>query len=160
MDLQVRGLLHKKKNFFKTKDDVVEVDTMHQVEYLNYYENPTLNAKFLELPYKGGDISMVIVLPNETEGLSRLEQNIEQLLQPQPFTKERVDVDLPKFTIETEIKFIPILENLGIRKVFNTGADLSGLSSTDKNLYVSDVIQKAFINVTETGTEAAAATAG
>lgn len=49
---------------------------------------------------------------------------------------------------------------MGIRKLFTDEADLSGLSSTDKGLYVSDVIQKAFINVTESGTEAAAATSG
>ncbi|KAJ8985667.1 hypothetical protein NQ317_015164 [Molorchus minor] len=40
-----------KKKFYRTKEDTVDVDTMHQVEYLNYYENPTLNAKFFELPY-------------------------------------------------------------------------------------------------------------
>ncbi|KAJ8945652.1 hypothetical protein NQ318_012370 [Aromia moschata] len=148
-----------KKKFYKSKADTVDVDTMHQVEYLNYYENPALKAKFLELPYQGADITMVIVLPDEIEGLGALEQNIEQVLEPQPFTKERVDVDLPKFTIETEIKFVPILKSLGIQRIFSDSADLSGLSSTHKDLYVSDVIQKAFINVTETGTEAAAATA-
>lgn len=158
---QFEDYLTSKKKFYRTKDDAVEVDTMHQVEYLNYYENKNLNAKFLELSYKGADISMVIVLPNEQEGLARLEENVEQLLAPQPFTRERVDVDLPRFTIETEIKFIPILKQLGIKKAFDANlADLTGISSNYKGgLYISDVVQKAFINVTETGTEAAAATA-
>uniref|UniRef100_V5GQA0 Antichymotrypsin-2 n=1 Tax=Anoplophora glabripennis TaxID=217634 RepID=V5GQA0_ANOGL len=147
-----------KKKFFKTKDDSVDVETMSQTEYFNYYENPTLNAKFLELPYKGADIQMVIVLPNEKEGLNSVEQNIEHLLAPQPFKQERVDVQLPRFTIETEIKFVPILKSLGINRLFDN-ADLTGMSSNFKDLYVSDVIQKAFINVTESGTEAAAATA-
>lgn len=55
---------------------------------------------------------MVIALPNEKDGLKSLEQNMQQLLAPQPFAKERVEVWLPRFTIETEIKFIPILENV------------------------------------------------
>ncbi|CAG9817974.1 unnamed protein product [Phaedon cochleariae] len=148
-----------KKDFYRSKDDSVKVDMMAQTEYFRYYENPTLNAKFLELPYKGRNISMVIALPNERNGLAALEQNIEAVLEPQPFKSERVEVQMPRFTIESEIKFVPILQNLGVNKLFGREADLSGLSSTDKNLYVSDVIQKAFINVTETGTEAAAATA-
>lgn len=146
------------KKFFKTKDDSIDVATMSQTEYFKYYESPTLKAKFLELPYSGGDISMVIVLPNERDGLQSLEQNIEQVFAPQPLANARVEVQLPKFTIDSKIKFIPILKTLGIRKLFED-ADLTGLSSNFKDLSVSDVIQKAFINVTESGTEAAAATA-
>ncbi|XP_018566251.1 antichymotrypsin-2-like [Anoplophora glabripennis] len=147
-----------KRNFFRTKDNAVEVDTMLQVETFNYHESKTLNAKFLELPYQGSDIAMVIVLPIEKDGLSQLEQNLEQLLVPQSYTPQRVKVELPRFTIESETKFVPILQKLGISKLFSDEADLSGLSSTDKGLYVSNVLQKAFINVTESGTEAAAAT--
>lgn len=55
---------------------------------------------------------MTIVLPNEIEGLAKLEENIEQLLVAQPFTRSIVEVDLPKFTIESEIKFKPILKNV------------------------------------------------
>lgn len=102
---------------------------MCRTEYFNYYESPTLNAKFLELPYSGkiyscsfidfkilmyaillgADIAMVIVLPNEKEEISTLEQNIEQLLTPQPLTKAKVNVELPKFTAETNIKWINVL---------------------------------------------------
>lgn len=57
---------------------------------------------------------MVIVLPNETEGLTSLEQNIESLLEPQPYSVERVKVELPRFTIENEIKFVPILQNVSM----------------------------------------------
>lgn len=55
---------------------------------------------------------MVIVLPNEREGLTSLEPNVEALLAPQPYTVERVRIQLPKFTTETEIKFVPILQNV------------------------------------------------
>ncbi|KAG5881615.1 hypothetical protein JTB14_030309 [Gonioctena quinquepunctata] len=150
-----------KKKFYKSENDTVDVHMMHQTDYFKYYENPILNAKFLELQYQGSDdVSMVIVLPNEKDGLTAVEENIEEILAPQPMKMERVDIQLPRFTIESEIKFVPILKNLGINKVFDgEQSDLSGLSSTHKNLVISDVIQKAFINVTESGTEAAAATA-
>ncbi|KAK9873777.1 hypothetical protein WA026_002134 [Henosepilachna vigintioctopunctata] len=67
---------------------------------------------------------------------------------------------MPKFRINSSFKLIPALEKLGIKKVFSPQeADLSGLLTSKEHLAISDVIQKAFINVTETGTEAAAATA-
>nr|XP_023014555.1 alaserpin-like isoform X1 [Leptinotarsa decemlineata]XP_023014557.1 alaserpin-like isoform X1 [Leptinotarsa decemlineata] len=149
-----------KKKFYASEDKVVEVDMMHQVEYLKYYENTELGAKFLEKPYRGGNVSMVFILPNENQGLAALEKNMKVLLAPQPLQVKRVDVLIPKFRIETKIEMIPLLRKLGINKIFNRGeADLSGLSSTDKNLVVSDVIQKVFIDVNEAGTEAAAASA-
>ncbi|XP_018575332.1 antichymotrypsin-2 isoform X3 [Anoplophora glabripennis] len=148
-----------KKKFFKTKDETVDIDTMYQSEYLSYYENPALNTKFLKLDYRGADVSMTFVLPNAVDGLATLEENVEQLLVTQPLIKAIIEVEIPKFVTETSIKFKPILQDLGIQKLFTDEADLTGLSSSDKNLLVSDVVQKAFINVTETGTEAAAATA-
>lgn len=64
------------------------------------------------MQFLGSDIAMVIVLPNEVDGLSGLELNIEQLLVPQTYTPQRVKVELPRFTIETETKFVPILQNV------------------------------------------------
>lgn len=58
------------------------------------------------------NVSLVIALPNEIDGLSKLEQNIEQILEPQPFRFERVDLKLPKFRIESEIQFKPILQDV------------------------------------------------
>ncbi|CAH1108004.1 unnamed protein product [Psylliodes chrysocephalus] len=151
--------LTKPQKFYKNNNDHVEVPTMSQIDYFHYYDNTELGVKFLELPYVADGLSMVIALPHEKEGLTALEKNVEKLLEPQPLKRERVDVKLPQFTIDSEIPFVDILKALGVNKIFGGGADLSGLSSTNKNLLVSDVIQKAFINVTETGTEAAAATA-
>jgi serpin B len=148
-----------KRDFYKTAKDVVQVDTMHNTDVYNYYESPELKAKFLEMPYEGDDLSMVIVLPNEKEGLAALESQIEKVFAAPRFTQERVSVSLPKFTVENKIQLKKILQNLGINKAFSDEADLSGLAGKKGDLAISDVIQKAFINVTETGTEAAAATA-
>ncbi|XP_063911913.1 serine protease inhibitor 3/4-like isoform X2 [Zophobas morio] len=148
-----------KKDFYKTAKEVVQVDTMHNTDLYNYYESAELNAKFLELPYQGNDVSMVIVLPNEKEGLSSLENEIEKVFTAPRFTHERVSVSLPKFAVENKVQLKTLLENLGIKTAFSENADLSGLAGKKGELVISDVIQKAFINVTETGTEAAAATA-
>ncbi|CAH1108019.1 unnamed protein product [Psylliodes chrysocephalus] len=148
------------EKFYKTAKDTVDVPTMSQINHFNYYDNTELGAQFLELPYEADGLSMVIVLPHEKEGLKALESNVEKLFAPQPLKRERVDVKLPKFQIDSEIKFVEILKSLGVKKIFEEDADLKGLSANKKRLYVSEVIQKAFINVTESGTEAAAATAG
>ena len=72
--------------------------------------------------------------------------------------KTKVHLEIPKFKIESEIPLVKILKRLGMTKMFQQGvADFKGIS--DIPLYVSDAIQKAFIEVDETGTEAAAATA-
>ncbi|XP_044756167.1 antichymotrypsin-2-like isoform X4 [Coccinella septempunctata] len=149
-----------KRTFFKSEKDEIKVDTMHLTETLKYAENKDLDLKFLEIPYEGDDVSFTVVLPNQKEGLSALEGRLNEVLMPQNYSYERVNLFLPKFKIESTFKLIPALKELGIKKAFDGDqADLSGLLSHGEPLVISDVIQKAFINVTETGTEAAAATA-
>lgn len=147
-----------KEKFYTSKTQSKQVDMMSVEETFRYYESPTLNAKFLELPYVGGNISMTVVLPNEIEGLSALENNLEQLLTPQDLDYQRVAVKLPSFLIESEYPLKSILQRLGLTSIFEDAADFSGISETP--LKVSQVVQKAFINVTTSGTEAAAATYG
>lgn len=105
-------LLTSKKDFYKTAKDVIQVDTMQNTDLYNYYESSELNAKFLELPYQGDDVSMVIVLPNEKEGLAALENQIEKVFAAPKFTQERVSVSLPKFTVENKIQLKKILKNV------------------------------------------------
>ncbi|XP_066151205.1 antitrypsin-like, partial [Euwallacea fornicatus] len=145
-----------KGTFYITKTNTKEVDMMHKEESFRYYESPTLKAKFLELPYHGNNIAMTIVLPDEIEGLAALEKDIYPLLKPQNLEYEHVFVTLPSFLVESNYDLTLILHRLGLKKVFSDSADLSGISS--EPLTVSQVIQKAFINVTKSGTEAAAAT--
>ncbi|MDD3948008.1 MAG: serpin family protein, partial [Anaerolineaceae bacterium] len=73
-------------------------------------------------------------------------------------SEARVELSLPKFKIETpEMELINPIKELGLVDVFGMEADLSGMSG-DKSLYVSTLVQKAFIDVNEAGTEAAAVT--
>lgn len=105
----------RKRDFYLNNNDKVEIDMMEQTNSYRYYESKELNAKFLQMPYKGGDISMTIVLPNDKEGLGALEAKIEEVLVQPAYTFERVHVVLPKFKIETTIKFNPILQNVSLR---------------------------------------------
>ena len=89
------------------------------------------------------------------EGLegSDFERKIEETKQ-----KTKVHLEIPKFKIESEIPLVNVLARLGMKNMFGRGiADFRGISNTP--LYVSEAIQKAFIEVDETGTEAAAVTA-
>ncbi|RZC41277.1 Serpin domain containing protein, partial [Asbolus verrucosus] len=146
-------------DFYKSNNDVVKVDTMHHYEEeFNYCENLNLNAKFLELPFEGGDVSMTIALPNEKEGITALENRIEIVLERQNFTNEYVNVALPKFKIESALELKKELKKLGINKAFDIKqADLSGIAGNKGDLYISDVVQKTYIDVEEGGVEAAAA---
>lgn len=98
--------------FYLNEKDSTEVDTMISTDSYKYYECTKLNAKFLELGYEGGDISMTIVLPNERNGLAALEARLPEVLEERNYTYERVNVHLPKFTIDTTIQFKPILQNV------------------------------------------------
>jgi len=119
----------------------------------------------VELPYEGGDLSMVVIAPNRPDGLPAIEDALssERLSGWLGQLEQRtVDVWLPRFRLETEYGLVPALHELGMKKAFDGGADFSRMvSEADAagDLYISDVVHKAFVEVTEKGTEAAAATA-
>lgn len=102
--------------FYKNLDNEIFVDTLLQNEahLYNLYESVELNARFLELPFQGGEVSMVIALPNAKNGLGNLENQIEKVLEPQPFVVENVVVVVPKFKTETRGYLKNILQAVSI----------------------------------------------
>jgi serpin B len=125
-----------------------------------FFEQPDFQA--LELAYAGEELSMVVLLPRDPAGLPALEKQLtpEHLdgwltaLRP-----EEVDVYLPRFKLETGFQLNQALEAMGIRLAFTDAADLSGMEDPgDGKLKISAMFQKAFVEVNEEGTEAAAAT--
>nr|WIM01378.1 serpin [Limnephilus flavicornis] len=156
--------LTKKKDFFITATDKKPVDMMHKTAKFNYAENSELDAKILELPYKDNEMSMVIILPNQVDGLAALEEKLSQKSTDlkslvQNLYQAEVTVALPKFRIESTIDLNEVLPKLGMSRIFDGRAELGGLLANDEPLVVSKAIQKAFIEVNEEGAEAAAATA-
>merc|ERR1712227_793299 len=142
-------------------DEQIEVDMMFRNDKFNTGYNEDLGAKSIELPYKGKDLSMLLVVPLHPGKLAEVEakmnaSNLQELLScPDNMS---VDLHLPKFKVEHSMSLNEKLQGLGMTDLFTQGvADLSGIDGT-KQLYVSEVAHKAFIEVNEEGSEAAAAT--
>ena len=133
---------------------------MYQQYRLRYSEPGDVQA--LELPYAdGGTLSMLILLPKKIDGLSDLEKQLtsENLQKWSAGLKSRlVNVYLPKFKMTSEFELGDVLSSMGMPLAFSDKADFSGMSA-EEQLYFSAVIHKAFVDVNEEGTEAAAATA-
>ncbi|CAG9829989.1 unnamed protein product [Diabrotica balteata] len=132
------------------------VKTMNSINTYLFLDSSELKVKFLEIPYKNSNTSMTFVLPHEQDGLCSIENNIHKYLKKQKLTNELVDVSIPKFNITSSINYIPLLKKLGITQVFEESADMTGIS-TQRDLFIQFVTQKAFIGVNEQGTKATAA---
>ncbi|MCA9535697.1 MAG: serpin family protein [Myxococcales bacterium] len=122
--------------------------------------------RILEMPYTGGDLSMILLLPNERSGTEAL-SGIEGALSTETLTRWRaamsrveVEVRLPRFRLEPpSMALAGPLRALGMPTAFGGEADFSGIAPPPGSLSISDVFHRAFIEVNEEGTEAAAATA-
>jgi serpin B len=148
--------------FFVSQSRNVNVPMMHlsKSENASYYSDNNLKA--LELDYEGDNLSMLILLPNPDYSLSEVEAGLSSTkisdIRTQ-LVRQPVQVWLPRFSMTRSKEMSDLLKELGMKSAFDPyAADFSGINSSE-GLYVSDVFHKAFINVDETGTEAAAATA-
>lgn len=114
----------------------------------------------LELPYKDGGTTMVVLLPKSAAELATLEKNLAGHLAAAatPASLKTVSVMLPKFQLRSQSRLKSALQKLGMKRAFTSAADFSAINGK-KNLLISAVIHEAFVNVDEAGTEAAAATA-
>ena len=144
---------------FHVGDKVIRAPMMAQKAKIAYSE--TADAQAIELPYEGGRLSMVIVLPRAKGGITALEgalaaDGVAPYLQA--MRPREVEVELPRFKIESSFTLNDYLQKLGIVDAFTGAADFSGISRGGA-LMISQVIHKAFVEVNEEGTEAAAATA-
>ncbi|XP_055272814.1 serpin B4-like isoform X1 [Moschus berezovskii] len=151
------------EKFWLNKDTSKPVQMMKQTNHFNFGSLEDVRAKILEIPYKGEELSMVVLLPSEVDGLQELEDQLsaEKLIEwtsPQNMGKRQVDLYLPRFKVEESYDLVPTLRALGMVDAFHDGvADFSGMTRS-RDLVVSKVIHKCFVEVTEEGTEATAAT--
>lgn len=137
-----------------------KVPMMHQQGGYLYYESGDFQA--LDLPYQGQQLSMLVVLPTKRDGLDSVEKKWAGGDTYHQVTKglrheKTVLLSLPRFTLETEFLLKPVLCDMDAELAFSARADFSGIA--DERLAISEVVHKAFVEVNEEGTEAAAATA-
>jgi serpin B len=147
--------------FHLTGQEQVSVPMMQQTHRFKY--GTIEDVQILELPYgKNRDLSMVILLPKEVGGLAKAEKTLTSDKLPETLAGLRpreVQVFLPRFKMTAQFQLKSVLESMGMTLAFSAGqADFSGIS-TEEQLFISAVIHKAFVDVNEEGTEAAAATA-
>jgi serpin B len=147
--------------FHLLSGSAVSTALMHSAgtQTLLYAEQDDLQA--LEIPYTGEETSMLIILPGEG-GFADFEAGLDATVLAEivaSLEPQGVEVVLPKFEFSSDVPLKPALTALGMAGAFEPGvADFSGMDGT-RDLFIQDVIHKAFIAVDEEGTEAAAATA-
>ncbi len=150
----------KEEDFHLSTTQNKKAPLMHREGGFNYFDGKTFQV--LEIPYQSNELSMVIFLPNDVGGLPALENllntsnTMQWLGQLSPVTK--VIVTLPKFKTTQQFELGGTLAAMGMPQAFTGRADFSGMTGT-RDLAISAVIHKAYIDVNEEGTEAAAATA-
>ncbi|CAH1969256.1 unnamed protein product [Acanthoscelides obtectus] len=150
--------LTSQKPFYTSEKETKNVEMMQNTLEASFWHCGYLKAKFLELPFLDTNVTMTFILPDSKTGLADVAERVQEYLAHAKYIRKPVAVSIPKFTIRNNIDLVPILKELGVRKLFSKDADLSGIS--DKGgLSVSSVQQQAYIDVNESGVEAAAATA-
>jgi serine protease inhibitor len=157
--------------FYITTNQTVTVPMMWQHSDFKMTYNDDESIELLEMPYIGNDLSMIILLPTATPELSDAGQNtlsdLEQNLTAENLHAWLVKLDeagshkasvwIPRFTTTQSFDLSKELKSLGMTSAFDDTANFSGMDGTT-NLFISGVIHKAFVEVNEEGTEAAAAT--
>jgi serpin B len=145
------------KTFHNIDGSEIQTDMMHQTDTFKLYEGD--GVKVLEMPYKGGDEEMVVVLPDAADGLGTLTQSMTQTQLDQWLAQASMSdviLSMPKFTQDYGTQLQGILTNMGLGDLF-VAPDLSGLGLGD-DVAVSFVKHAASVKVDESGSEAAAVT--
>lgn len=155
------------RTFSFTKDDESEVQIPMMYQQGEFYYGEFSDGsneaggiyQVLEIPYEGDEISMMLVLSRQEVPLATLEPLLKaQLIEEwaNSVKKQKVEVYLPRFTVEQEIDLKDILKALGVTEIFIKDANLTAMSD-NKELFLSKAVHKSFIEVNEEGSEAAAA---
>ena len=150
----------------ETRNDVFHVENgknvtagfMKQTGYFNYASGE--RCKMIHLPYKGDKQSMVIVLQNGIGDMEATEEEIQRICfdKLKYSAKQQVNISFPKFKMTMPLSLKDYFKKLGMINPFEEFANFSQMDSL-KSLHISEIVHKAFVEVDEKGTEAAAATA-
>lgn len=146
--------------FHLSPSQSVQAPLMHHSASYRYYDGGSF--QMLDMAYKGDELSMIVLLPRTIDGLPALEQSLTAGALSGWMDKlhnaGKVIVTFPRFTMTDQFELSSTLAKMGMRDAFSSAADFSGMDGR-RDFAISAAIHKAFIDVNEQGTEAAAATA-
>ncbi|XP_052738628.1 serine protease inhibitor 3/4-like [Bicyclus anynana] len=146
--------LTEEKDFYINNKDTSKVQMMYRKGNYKYTKSPTLRSQVIEIPYKDGEASLVVVLPREIEGI----KDVQEILKDpdvldnirRSMFKAEVDLYLPKFRIETTTNLKDVLEKVNFKRLFmQYGCSLYFIMRVLGNMYISDAVQKVLIEVDE-----------
>jgi len=141
----------------------VKTPLMHRKDNYRLLEQDGLQV--IALPYKGKSLSMVVILPKEARGLASFEDTLKAADVKDLFAKldkqpeRKVSVYFPRFRMETKYDLGGSLQKMGMKDAFTPRADFTGMGWRKGDLWIGQIKHRAFVEVNEEGTEAAAATA-
>lgn len=148
----------KNENFRGYTRDITMVPMMHKSDKLLYWGNDMYTA--VRIPYSNSSYTMTVMLPNEGVSIDEMLKTMEDAdltAWRQDAEQCIVDLKLPRFTTEADVTLNNIISELGAANIFNSNADFTNIAKS--NMFVSQMFQKAKIEVSEEGTKAAAVTA-
>ena len=149
------------EDFFIKPDRKVRAPLMHRDASIRSIQFKTFDM--FELSYSGRELSMVVLLPKAKDGLPRVEAQLSGtnlttwLARLDRAANSRALIWLPKWKFEMKLEPVKSMEALGMKSAFTPAADFSGMTGK-RDLQLSGVIHRAVVEVSEAGTEAAAAT--
>ena len=142
------------REFELISGEKIETPTMYLSKYFNYFEND--EWQILELPYRDDELSMLVFLPTKNVAPKLTETEFAELAGN--LRSAEVEIYFPKFKLETRYSMADDLAKMGMPTAFSGAADFSGMTGA-RDLFISKIIHQAFVEVDESGTEAAAVTA-
>ncbi len=149
----------KDKEFHLSSTESIKAPLMHRTGSYPYYDGGTFQE--LELPYAGDELAMVVLLPKRIAGLPALEQSFTAPAASEWISKlepvDKVILTFPRFTMTQQFELSSVLSRMGMPQAFTRAADFSGMTG-EPDFTISAAIHKAYVDVNEQGTEAAAAT--
>ena len=153
----------KEEDFTLANGKTTRVPLMRMKKYFKFGYSRQLNVQALELPYEGDKLSLVVLLPGQANGINALEKVLtaDHLMNPERHFRmynQKVEVFLPRFKVEDSFQLKRTLAGMGMRDAFTPFvADFSGMNGR-RDLFISDVVHKVFMEVNEEGSEVAGAT--
>lgn len=144
--------------FYLLNGSQKKVPMMSRSDHMQYLRGKGFSA--VSLPYEGGKTAMIVMLPDKGKSPSQLVPILAASQFPQNFEKQTVLLEMPRFKIECTTKLRDALKRLGmVQACSSSTADFTGMVSAKTKAYISQVLQKTYMDVNEEGTEAAAVTA-